>query len=367
MLPSSSAAQLAAKCAGSAALDHAGHDSPAADKGTDSASRLEHRPGEAVSILAAVGLPTEGPIQQEEAYAYNVDTGAVRHLGHGRGAYRAANIGEREIPGTPDLTGPRLAVDFKAGRAEFVAAAEQNYQLAFAALVAGSPPVTAAIVYTADEDDPWKDSVTWDALDLAGWAAKFRDLADKVQAAQAAVAAGKQPELTTGAHCRYCPAVSRCPAMTGLATVAMGAPMEIVGRAKAMMGDGHPEQAWALYKATEAAWKKVTEQVETAVLAAMREPLYALAWDHGIPLGNGKMVRAREVSKRYIDGEKAQTILTEAFGPEAVNAATTKSITQSSLKAVLGAAETRRAMKILADNDALTIKVSQELKEVADK
>lgn len=367
--PSASAQQLAATCAGSAAQDRIGHAFEAAAKGSAKHAALESDTERADALLSVAGFaPIKGAeVRREAAFAYDVDTEKVRFLGYGRGAYATANLGPREVPGTLDYIEQTKTdaqvIDYKAGRPQFVPAAKDSYQLAFAALVSERPKVRAAFLFVADEEDPFARWVDYDAFDLADWRERFRRVADEVDAARAAVAKGEQPALTIGSHCRYCPARFGCKAITGLVAIVHEQSATVEEKVDALMAAGHPEQAYQLVKATEAAYKNFTAQAD-AMMERLYAPVYAAARNDGIPLGNGKVVKLVATSRRSIDGDAGWTLLTEKYGPEVATAATEKKITQASLKAVLGAAKSREAMAALDDAGAVTVKTYSDVKEV---
>ena len=360
-LPSASSLQLAALCPGSQALPRVGHVSAAATKGTEKHEELERDTEKADALLSEAGLtPIPGAEQiREAAYAYDADTGATRFLGYGRGAYATANLGAREIPGTLDYLErtetDAQVVDYKNGRAEFVPVAADSYQLGFAALVAERPRVRVAFVFTADETRPWARWADYDEFDLADWRSKMRRLADKVEAARAAVAAGAQPELNTGDHCRWCPARNNCPAQVSLIRAAVNMDIDVLkANVEALM----PGEAGV-------ALAKVNAYLKP--LLALRDLIYGYAGTTPIPLGNGKELREVVTSRRELDGAIAETVLTEISGPEVARACIERSITQAAMKRVLPAAEFKRAMAALDVAGAISVKEYRSVREVDAK
>jgi len=359
--PTASSLGLAARCPGSAALERVGHASEAADRGTVRHAALDDCPERAVALLAEVGLlfpSLAGEPRQEAAYAWNVDSGLVRYLGRGRASYAAAAIGPREIAGTVDLiaagVNEALVVDWKFGRPENVTPIADNYQMGFAAVVAERPVVTAALVFISDGENAWADQATWDDFALADWREKLRRVADSVTKAHEAVAAGKAPHLTEGEHCRWCSAWNFCPAKTQLVRWMVGDPAGVEDRLAQYTPD-QKAKAWHLIRAV----KDATRRAEDVLLGmARQEP---------IPLGDGRELREMVTTRREIDGDKAETVLTELSGPETARACIERSVTQAAMKRVLPAAEFKRAMAALDEAGAISVRESRTVREVNAK
>ena len=72
-------------------------------------------------------------------------------------------------------------------------------------------------------------------------------------------------------------------------------------------------------------------------------------------------------TRREIDGDKAETVLTELSGPETARACIERSVTQAAMKRVLPAAEFKRAMAALDEAGAILVRESRTVREVNAK
>ncbi len=351
-LPSASKLDLAAKCAGSAALPRVGRISVAAVAGQTAHASLEADPKKASAILDAVGLavPNGAVIRQEAAFLYDVRSGAVRFLGYGRESYGTANPprGEYEIGATLDYlaqgNGEALVADWKAGQARLVGPAGSSYQLGVAALIAERPTVRAAFVFVKDDGEEWADRVQLDAFDLADWRDKLRALADRVKAAQESVAAGSMPALTEGDHCRWCPVAptGTCPALVGLVKAALSEdPADLRERVESAIDAGTLDPADA-----STALDRVQKRIKA--LRYMEDRLHAYARIVPLPRPGGKVLtEIRTSSERVVDAGAAHQILAARYGEEIANAACPRESSKSAIKDATAGARGRGELAAL--------------------
>ncbi len=100
----------------------------------------------------------------------------------------------------------QLLLDFKSGDARPAHAEDMRFYALLCTLVFGRTPYRVATVFLQSME--WQaEDVTEETLDLA---------ADRVVGAAgsaAALAAGREPELRPGPHCRWCPRSASCPAL----------------------------------------------------------------------------------------------------------------------------------------------------------
>lgn len=264
----------------------------------------------------------------EMAYAYDVDSDAGRVLGQWIG--RAYEVGPTEVSGTADLicepAGERarwLVVDWKGD--DEVEPAGTNIQLGFYALclarAQGLDEVDVAVGYLGHGGGIRWDYATLQAWDLEAVADRIRKVFNAVAAARALIAGGRTPDVSTGLHCRRCPAMPACPAMTALVrdldVGAQAATADVIG-ALVRLTD---EQAGA-------AWVRV--QLLEDLVARMKASLRARAETRPLPLPDGGRLVAVEVPRRVVVLDKALPVLRDRFGAQA-DAAVEQSISAESI------------------------------------
>lgn len=265
----------------------------------------------------------------EIAQAYDVATDKARVLGQWIG--RAYDVSATEISGTADLIcepagehGRWLVVDWKGE--EEVEAAATNPQLGFGALcvarVHDIDEVDVAVGYIGHTGSIRWDRATLGPFELEAMAARLRAVHARVEAARALVAAGRTPDVATGLHCRRCPAMAACPAMTALVreldTDAQASTDETV-TALARLSDERAGAAWVRVKL-------LGELVD-----AMKRSLSARAETRGLPLPDGTRLMPVEVPRRTIVMDRALPVLTERFGADQVDAAVERSLSMESI------------------------------------
>jgi hypothetical protein len=153
----------------------------------------------------------------ELALAYDIERDTARIIGENV-ARAYGNIGPTEIALSLDITGTgsdmdeqpcSVILDLKTGFTAVTPPAN-NWQLRVGALaltrVQGTHMARVGITKTSGVV-PWTDWATFDAMDLDGFAAELKLAYKKWQG---------EPKFVTGSHCAWCPAISSCPAQTGL-------------------------------------------------------------------------------------------------------------------------------------------------------
>ncbi len=158
----------------------------------------------------------------EVSFAYDVLTGRARKTAT---TGRAYEVTASEIPGTADVVvwaGGPTVMDWKTVNWDLDVEASWP-QLEFyglcAARVVDSSEATVEIVTVADNGELTRFTRHLDWEDLGAIAKRVRRVWDRVQAVRIARAAHESasaspwlPDVTKGAHCRYCPASLHCPA-----------------------------------------------------------------------------------------------------------------------------------------------------------
>lgn len=373
---SASRLALAARCPGSFSLTHDGHENPAAEKGTEIHSFLEGilvdglaepervpgpearavceglDPNEVIDVCAA----RMGALHVEVSFAYDPRTREALVLeGGGHRDYSSAPAGA--VCGTadvvalwtdPDGTGRVLVSDWKTGRAA-VEAPHENRQLAFLALCAkktlGRPEdrVAAQIAYVGADGAIHATGHEFAAGELSRAEDELGEIHAKVGASRTSARQGKE-SLITGAHCRFCPAFARCPA--------------IAGAAQALLAEKDdeltPEKVpgiWATLQAVEAAAKTVRARLTD----------YAANSERPLPTEAGKRLKLVESRRDRIDSAKAMPLLRERYGGAADAAA---SVSKTGLKKLAGG-DLERVMARLDETGAVETTYTESLREVA--
>jgi hypothetical protein len=274
----------------------------------------------------------------EVAIAYDVDTGTARVLG--QGLKREYSIGPREFPGTIDVVGLSdnavLIFDYKTGYAKLGRPKTLRQLRAYAVLAARAfnrDRAVVGIIRIREDGSSYFEQDVLESFDLAEAEWELHELANKVAAERAKVAAGELPELTEGEHCDRCPAFMVCPAKMALARQFALAPE----RLEQLVENATPEQlaaAWVRAKAVAEVAERVIERIKAA---AREQP---------IPLGNGAVLGA--VPTEEIIPETALPIIAQLYGEKVAEASkeVTVSVTKSSIEAALRKHVLQKGMRI---------------------
>lgn len=276
---------------------------------------LARAPDDFKLVCAAIDidrLPIGKAFRSEVAFAYDYVKGTARELPVRNRQY--VGLAPTEIPGTCDVVAEldadtAYAGDYKTGHRPPKPDSMQmrDYAL-FAARALGKSQAVTEIVHVREDGTVWRERAEFDAFDLAIHEQQIRDTLD-------AVAKADPSKVTTGEHCRYCPAFKTCPATLALSRQLAGGGLEIPPLTK-------ETAALALERAKAA--KKV--------IAAVEAEIKAFAEREAIPLQNGKTYGPRPWSTREVVVEHALPVLVEKFGAEAVDRALPRKATVSAVE-----------------------------------
>lgn len=283
-------------CPGSGHLPHADYRTGYADAGQE-----RHADQETAADLGDHGeldprvqalLEPGDRLAAECSFAYDASDDTARALGHlARRDYQ--ELRPFEIPGTIDLfiIGERrvLVIDYK-GIEDVEQAAENKQTLTYALMVArvtGRDEVTVAIIYLAA---PWRaaDVATLTAFDIDAHAARLR-----------ALVTSTDRTLTTGRHCKYCPAFLACPEQKQLGDDAGGGALAV--QVETMIPFERDDDARAAYE-LRAKVRVFLQRLDAA--------LFARAAERPIPLGNGRMFgKHTTLGDREYDGPAVHAVV----------------------------------------------------------
>lgn len=383
MLPTASSLERASCCVGSALLPRVDDITDAATRGTvihaflarvaevgreDALAEVaeEYRPICAVIDLDVLPV-SRLEVIAELALAYDPETGVAEELGRNLGR-RYPPVGPRRFVGTADLVAlspaDLLVADFKTGHG-IIAPAAQNAQLRLLGLAAarrfGRQLVRVAIIRIAEDGTPFFDSAEFDAVELDVIAEELRGLAGRIDVAKDLMDLGQPPPLTTGTHCRRCPCLVHCAAVTALARALASQPEAVADGVTAALSPQQAATAWTRLKLAE------------EVLRRAREGLYGYARDHGITLPNGLVIGEVETKRRVLDGRLSFDVLRRLHGESVASSACSIEVSQAAIERSLrGVAEAngeklaklkREVMSALEQAGALEVRVSRTIRE----
>lgn len=292
---------------------------------------LDAIPGEWQALCGAVGNNALAwGLRSEAAYAFNVATGASRFLGCD--LERRYNLEPFEIACTLDLDGTdgdaAVVIDAKTGHGDVVAA-KSNQQLRFQALCAararGLDHARVALLRCTADGTP-----RWDWHHIEAWDLDAIEEDVRLAYAQASLAitdvrAGRVPNVTEGAHCKYCPAAPVCPAKTALIRqIADGTALDAPEFNKPLA----PSQAGLAYRRIQA-FKQLLRPIEAAVMACLDE-------QGTLPLPDGKTLRKVIVpGNEKLDGDTVHAVLSEMYGRDIADAGVERHATKKAIKDAL--------------------------------
>ena len=257
-------------------------------------------------------LPIGSNFRSEVAFAYDYQTGRAREIPVRNREY--VGLSETEIAGTADVIAlvdhaTVYVGDYKTGHRP---PKPDSMQLRAYALMAartlGATEAVCEIVHVREDGTVWRERMEMDAFELAIAEQQIRDVVRKVERAT--------PEhVTTGDHCRYCPAFKACPATLALARQVAAEKLEIPPLT--------PETAALALERVKAVKK---------VVAAVEAEIKAFAERESIPLSNGKTYGPRPWHTREVVVERALPVLVKRFGLPAVDAALPRKATVSAVE-----------------------------------
>jgi hypothetical protein len=163
-----------------------------------------------------------------------------------------------------------------------------------------------------EDGEVYTDEAMMDVFDLDSYALEVGALASSIEAARKLYAEGVEPSLVEGAHCRWCPCFSRCPAKVALVQSPPSVEITPDGAARAY-------ERLRLYR---------------AALDKAEEILRDYARANPIPLPDGMVYGVRIDNTKSIDGRVAAQTLREKLG-DAAEQAIEISVTQAGIKRVI--------------------------------
>jgi hypothetical protein len=216
-------------------------------------------------------------------------------------------IEEGEIALTIDAIirrpGEVLVVDWKSRKR--VTPAVRNLQIraaCIAVLATEKLDIVSGVIAYLDNDET--DAHAFDSFDAPVFFEDMRRMLFRIGTARGVVAQGKTPDVHSGPHCDYCPAMAYCPAQTRLVK-AMLPELSDVEKQVAFMTAEQAGQAWVLLKQIQT----LADKVEASLKLRARQDV--------VPLPNGKRLALVESSrtspsaKDAIDRLKANGLPTE--------------------------------------------------------
>lgn len=234
-----------------------------------------------------------------------------------------------------------IVSDWKTGRSEVPHPAE-NYQLRFLGLAAarsfGKEKATVQVGSIGTDGSLELRSHTLEAQDLGEIEAELSRIARRVEAAR-----NGEPVYRTGSHCRYCPALAHCPAISGAAQAIVEGPPE-------EMTPNRVAELWGQLQAVEAAAKRTRE--------ALQEYVYA----REVPTTEGKVLKVVETRRENIDSSVAFAILRDRLPDEALSEAV--SVTKTSLSGALDKEAQKQLLAEFKEAGAVNETYSESLREV---
>jgi hypothetical protein len=296
-------------CDGALVLPRAELESEWADLGNDEHEDLARQVvgGTLPPRLSRIAPPHA---RVEVTVAYDAATGAGRIVGDKEGR-DYTGFGPYEIPGKIDVVwideDTVVIVDWKTGHKE-VDPAERNWQLwGYALAVCRALSKSKARIYIAYTNQPGQpiDEHTLDAMDLADFAARLKQLQVREAELRQRYKAGEQPTTREGTWCRYCASKSRCPSKTGLL-------VQVAERGLAVIGDTQLTRE----RAREAHFE--IERIDQLLKEAKARREKWIDENGPIDLGDGRAFgRVPRRGNRVLDGDKAVQAIREIVGESA--------------------------------------------------
>ena len=290
-------------CAASLALPRAGHQGAQAEYGQENHAKIQA--GDTSRAVVRDVLEGAEDVRHEVAYALNVETRGVREIGVNIGR-DYGRLADSEIPLTIDIecrkAGTWWVVDWKSR--ERVAAARNNWQIRGAVMaVSGRHRSAYTIGALGYLDDSELDAFPFDAFHVTGFWMDLKQMAARVRAAQAKFARGEPLDVSSGAWCKYCPALPHCPAHTRLAKALLGE-LEQVDAQIASLSVEQCGRAWELLKRYDV----IADRVKDSIKARARQEF--------IPLSNGRRLALVEVAGRQsVDADAVKARYAELGEP----------------------------------------------------
>ena len=291
------------------------------------------------------GLPLGPEFAQEEAFAFNVESGEVRFLGSNIGRAYTGDPSV-EVFGSLDVVGmiddeTVYVADYKGAHDDAMEPARTNLQIRVGALFAakhrGATRAVVEFIHLKDDGGHWIDRDEMDELDLG---VTHEELRAAFRAYRAELSR-TQHSVTRGDHCKWCPAFAACPGTLAMTRALFQSPDSWADGQTAVIT---PEMAATAYAQVRAAEKAV---------AKAKEELKRYAELGSIPLPNGKAYG--KVTRENVISSRAFPVLLRMFGPEVAQSAGRFSVTSA------GITEALRA--VAKERDVPLAQLSREVRE----
>ena len=242
-----------------------------------------------------------------EAYRSDCHAIDVSRLPVGVGTVAVeVKLDRKGMTGTADVVGLTdsavVVIDWKTGWADQAPAREHRQLLWYAIAAAEKHGMREAIISITrirDDGRVWTDIATLDCFDLDAAAA---DIDEVIRRANQANAGDK---VTTGDHCKYCPAFANCPATKAVVGLLATDPRMVDEEVRLDLTPSNAARAWDRIKLAE----RVIDDAKVA-LKTFAETVGPFTLD------NGNVVGPVETTRRAIDATLAQSVLEAAHGPE---------------------------------------------------
>jgi hypothetical protein len=300
----------------------------------------------------------------ELALAYDVETGRARIIGRHIGReYGTLDVTEIAMALDYDVVRDGVAhvVDLKTGHGR-TTPLSHNWQLrahalALARASGADDAIVGLVLAPGNGEEPSFPTADIDAFELAVVADELRALWRRL------IAAKEYPEryLTLGDHCRYCRARFSCPAQVGLVRELAGSPTQWGDETRALLTPELAGKAYARLKTVR------------RLLDGMESVIYAMAREAPIYLGDGVELREVRTEREYIDGDKAEPILSAHGLRDALEYSTSKAAIRRACDAKGKAGAAGRAREIVdklraagavLTNEATTVRECESKHEV---
>lgn len=255
----------------------------------------------------------------ERAFALDVKHRTVRFIGENIGrdyngelARRGLPpLGEYEIPYTMDGDGlidgdVPIEVDYKSGQYQGEASEQWQRRVCCAGLIYfhGAAEARSRTAYIWDDGRMVVDPCEFTMLDAEDFCDEMIEMVDAVNAAKRMLADGKMPTVyPSDTACKYCPALTQCPAQMNIARAMLGKFQDIThGPQLETLSPEELGQVWAMAKAAE---KLIEPVLKSLKLVASTTPL---------PVDETKEVRPMLRSRSYFDDSKARGLIVMLMG-----------------------------------------------------
>lgn len=343
-MPTFSALDRAKRCPGSCALPQIKGISQASARGTvihdfvlskkRGDEKLPEVPPEYRALCEAIDIDAIPVGAYEMAFGIDVDTGLARSLGQNLGRKYPGDLRIGELVGTVDIyneikVGEEGAVyvgDLKSGLGDHVPPVRENLQVGVGALAAarihGVSVAVTEIIRVKDNGSVIRETAILDKWALDSIELEIQELAKQVRKEIAVADAGGIVTVTTGEHCKFCPAYSHCPAQTNLA-MALADPK---GLEQDIMGALTPASAPVVYRKYKAAQD---------VLNKIRNALYGYAEQQEFEVGNGYVLGPIRIVRPKMDAAMVHRLLSRDFGVDAANEAVDWKTSKKAVRAIL--------------------------------